>query len=86
MAILATVETTYGEVRELYVRLNNIEASNHGVAAVALFRGYISSDAFESGKGFVWERSVEFAPDVSKPLWEQAYAAVKADVPGAMDA
>ena len=78
MAIKATVETSYGEERELYIRLNNIEASNHGVESRALFRGFLSEDAYNSGKQFLWEHTVEFTPDVGKPLWDQAYRALKA--------
>jgi hypothetical protein len=78
MAIKATLETSYGEERELYIRLNNIEASNHGVTSTAMFRGFLSEEAFNAGKQFLWEHTVEFTPDVSKPLWEQAYKALKA--------
>jgi len=77
MAIKTNQTTTYGEICNLYVRLNNTEASNHGVKAVALFRGWLSEDAFKSGKGFVFEKSIEINLDVSKPLWQQAYAALK---------
>ena len=77
MAIQATVETTFGERRDLYIRLNNVEASNHGVAATALFRGFASKDAYAAGKQFMWEHAVEFAPDVALPLWTQAYSALK---------
>lgn len=77
MAIKAKTETSYGETRELYIRLNNVEASNHGVKATALFRGFFSKKAFEDGKSFVWERQVEFDADVSQPLWSQAYAALQ---------
>lgn len=77
MAITAILTTSYGESRELYVRLNNLEASNHGLQATALFRGFISKDAFDAGKGYVWEREVSFAPDVAGNLWPQAYAALK---------
>lgn len=78
MAIAVTVRTQFGEDREVYVRLNNIEASNHGVAASALFRGYLSRAAYESGAHYVWECSIEFAADVAQPLWPQAYAALVA--------
>jgi len=78
MAVKATLVTSYGESRELYVRLNSVEASNHGRPAIALFRGFISGEAFNEGKGYVWEREFEFNPDLSKPLWLQAYEALKA--------
>lgn len=78
MAIAATVRTQFGEDREVYIRLNNVEVSNHGIPAQALFRGFLSREAFESGAHYVWEGSVEFAPDVSEALWPQAYAALVA--------
>ena len=76
MAIKAVVTTPYGEQRELYIRRNNIEASNHGVASHALVRGFISQEAFEAGAHFVWEKEIEFQADVTQPLWQQAYAAL----------
>lgn len=76
MAITATITTQFGEGREVYIRLNNVEASNHGLPAHALFRGFLSKAAFEAGAHYVWERQVEFAPDVSQSLWPQAYAAL----------
>jgi chromosome segregation ATPase len=76
MAIRATVETTFGEERECYIRLNNVEASNHGNMAIALFRGYLSKEAFEARKNYVWEREIEFQADVSQVLWKQAYSAL----------
>lgn len=74
MAIKAKVTTMFGEDREVYIRLNSIEASNHGWASHALFRGFLSKDAFKAGAHYVWEKWIEFTPDVSKPIWEQAYA------------
>ena len=78
MAINSTIETSYGVTIPAYIRLNNIEASNHGVMANALFRGFASKEAFQSGKSYLWEKQIQFSPDVSKPLWEQAYAALLA--------
>lgn len=75
MAILKTVPTQFGEDRELYIRLNNVEVSNHGVKAVALFRGFLSQEAFNNGSHFMYEQVVEFDADVSAPIWGQAYAA-----------
>lgn len=88
MAIHATINTIYGENRPAYIRLNNVEASNHGTRAVALFRGFVSREAFEAGKGFVWEHQVEFTADVSQPIWAQGYAALRAlpEMAGAKDA
>lgn len=80
MAIRAEVETPFGESRELYIRLNNIEASNHGVLATAKFRGFLSEQAYISGSHYLWEKSVEFNADVTKPLWEQAYQELKLNI------
>lgn len=77
MAINATVETIHGEERELYIRLNNLEASNHSATSFAKFRGFISREKFESGANYLWELDVEFNADVTKPLWDQAYSALK---------
>lgn len=77
MAIKATLETSHGEARELYIRLNNVEVSNHGVQASALFRGFLSKDAFDAGKGYVWELEIRFSATVDEPLWKQAYEALK---------
>lgn len=74
MAILATVETNYGEDRELYIRINNVEVSNHGVKASALIRGFASKEAFENKKHYMYEETIEFDADVSGNLWEQAYS------------
>lgn len=75
MAILASVETMFGEERQLYIRVNNIEVSNHGVNARALFRGYASKDSFDEAKHYMFEQSLEFKADVGGNLWEQAYLA-----------
>lgn len=77
MAILATVTTDHGEERELYIRLNNMEASNHGVTSFAKFRGFVSQEAFAAGAHYLWERDVEFTANVATPLWQQAYEALK---------
>ena len=77
MAIKAIVETVHGEERELYIRLNDIEASNHGVRSIAKFRGFISQEKFEAGANYLWERDIEFVADVTQPLWGQAYQALK---------
>ena len=74
MAIKATITTSFGEDRECYIRLNNVEASNHGVPAKALFRAFLSKEAFDGGSNFVAEFDVEFEADVSQLLWSQAYA------------
>jgi hypothetical protein len=79
MAYIAETTTEYGESRTLYIRLNNVEVSNHGVAALATFRGFASAEAFEAGARFMQEWTVEFLADVSLPIWPQAYAALKAE-------
>lgn len=77
MATKAIVETVHGEYRELYIRLNNIEAGNHDEKSSAKFRGFISQEKFEAGANYLWEHDVEFMADVSQPLWGQAYQALK---------
>lgn len=76
MAIKSEIDTSMGERRECYTRLNNLEVSNHGAPAVALFRSYLSREAFEKGAHYVAEFTVEFEADVTGNLWEQAYAAL----------
>lgn len=76
MATLQTVQTLYGEARELYIRLNNVEVSNHGVTSWAKFRGFASEEAFQNGGKYLWEEDIEFTADVSEPIWPQAYAAL----------
>ena len=87
MAIKALIETLFGDKQECYIRLNNIEVSNHGSKSIALFRGYLTKEAFEKGKHFVFEKTIEFDVNVSTPIWEQAYSAVKTDeeLTGAVD-
>lgn len=81
MAIKATVIDSFGEERSLYIRLNNVESSNHGVASTAKFRGFISQQAFIDKCHYLWESDIAFDADVSRPLWPQAYAALKAEYP-----
>ena len=82
MAILVKVLTVYGEERELYIRLNNTEVSNHGVKSTALFRGFLSKDAFDAGSHFMFEKQVEFNANVTGQIWMQAYAVLKEDIGG----
>jgi hypothetical protein len=78
MAVKATLPTSFGEDRDLYIRLNSIEdAQNHGLPTVARFRGFLSKEAFEGGAAFVWEREISFDADLDRPFWEQAYEALK---------
>jgi len=80
MAIQATVNTEYGEARNLYIRLNNIEASNHGVPCNVKFRGFVSQEAFKEGSRYLWEVDIEFIADVALSLWTQAYDALKREI------
>lgn len=77
MAIQATVNTVYGESRNLYIRLNNMEASNHGEPCNVKFRGFVSQEAFREGSRYLWEVNIDFFADVTLPLWVQAYDALK---------
>lgn len=81
MALLATVETTYGESRELYIRLNNFEQlANHGVPVVARFRGYADQEAYNDGKPYIYEQVVEFAADAPAAPWPLAYGMLAAQL------
>lgn len=80
MAIIATVKTSLGEDRELYIRLNNVETSNHGERSTAKFRGFLSQEAYQVGANYAWEQDVEFMADVTLPLWMQAYQALKSEL------
>lgn len=88
MALVANLETLYGETRQLYVRINNVEASNHGQPAYILVRGFLSREAFEAGKHYVWEQQYEFQASVADPLWAQGYVHLKSlpEFAGAADA
>lgn len=77
MAISAFINTSFGERRMCYIRINNIEASNHGAPATALLRAFLSREAFDSGAHYVMEKNIEFVADVSRPLWIQAYEHAK---------
>lgn len=81
MAILTEIETNTGEVKELYLRVNNIDVSNHGVKALALIRGFISEDAFKGGKCYAHEEEIEVSVDVKTPVWDQVYAKLKEAYP-----
>lgn len=85
MAIKATVKTMHGEYRELYIRLNNISVSNHGQPSNALFRGFISKDAFDSKAHYIHEETMSFNTDVALPIWEQAYTELKIKYPESED-
>jgi hypothetical protein len=77
MAIVAKVETRFGEERELYIRLNHFDQlANHGVPARAVFRGYASEEAFQNGAEFMFEQAVEFPADAPSAPWKAAYAAL----------
>lgn len=75
MAKQLTYELPNGLTVTGYVRLNNFQTISK-TEAVALFRAFASAEAFKAGKNFVDEFEVSFAPDVTRSLWEQAYAAL----------
>lgn len=77
MALSAKIETSFGEKRAAYVRVNSMIISNHGVASLVLYRGYLSEEAFKGGSSFVWELEVQIDLDVSLPIWNQAYSHLK---------
>lgn len=77
MAITVNLETNFGEVRNLYVRLNSISANNHGATSTALFRGYGSQQMFRDGAPVLWEREIELMVNASGYVWKQAYLALK---------
>lgn len=78
MGVTANLTTSYGETRGLYVRVNSLSTSNHGVSSNVLFRGYISQEHFQAGGGYVWEMEMDFMVDVSGQIWSQAYESLKA--------
>lgn len=78
MALLVTMDTVLGKDKPIYVRVNTLTLSNHGVEAPALLRGFASEEDYRSGAPFVWEREFNVSPiDVSMPLWPQAYENLK---------
>lgn len=85
MAVTQTLVTEFGENRELYVRVNNLTANNHGEGSTTnhggintvLFRGYYSEEAFRNSGRFVWELEMNVVFDVSLALWPQAYTVLK---------
>lgn len=85
MAVINNLRALSGEDRDLYVRLialesvpNNQPDGTLSVPAAAVFRGFISQDAFKDGGNFVWERTVEFVPKFRGDIRKEAYAALKA--------
>ena len=90
MALEMTVPV-YGEDRNAYVRLNNLQSVSKD-EATALFRAFPSKAMLEQhlsgeveGDIVMAEWEVTFTPDVSLPLWEQAYEAFKTQHPDAVD-
>lgn len=82
MAILARVETHHGEERELYIRLDHFERlNNHGAPALAVFRGYISKEAFDARAAFVWELGIELEANAPEKPWELAYSELQKMTP-----
>ena len=79
MAIKKVVTDIVGRELELYIRLNSVEVSNHGVSSNFLFRGFESKEHFMNGDRFLWEYETTAEIDVSVNIWEQAYALIKDD-------
>lgn len=87
MAIKATVTTKFGEVRELYFRINhNPEVTFDGITPInILLRGYV--DSFENGKLYMWssdESGVELtfpqdSIDLNGNIREQIYTLMMSD-------
>lgn len=77
MALELTMKTPQGEVRRLYVRLIVSEDNNHGEPARALFRSFLTKEAFKAGHHYVHEEEISFHADVDQPLWRQAYDAFR---------
>lgn len=78
MALQAELLTNHGESRSVYIRLNNIDNMTKHTFWNALFRGYISKEAFEGNWGYCWELVVSFKGDENRPAREQAYEALRA--------
>lgn len=86
MALTIKIETNFGEIRELYVRLNSISDISKGTTLEPLFRGYlkeqVNEDSFNysdvtSFPTYVWESTLldlEFIPDINNNIWEQCYS------------
>lgn len=81
MGIITKIETNTGEVKDLYLRVNNIDVNNHGADSLILIRGFISRDAFLAGKHFAHEESLEAKIDVEHLPWDQAYDVLKEKYP-----
>lgn len=78
MAIRATIEDIVNEREALYIRLDHISSvSGDGSTCWARVRGYESRLAFLAKRNLRWEGAFEFIPDITLPLWPQAYAALK---------
>jgi len=79
MGIKARVMTKFGEKRDCYVRINNVDDvqnNKDGTTVKPRLRAYL--DSFENGKPYVWDSveadlKLEFIVDISKPLWDQIY-------------
>lgn len=85
MAILTKVLTEFGEEKELYLRINSAELSNHGVESTALVRGYLSEQAFKDDLRCMYEDIVTCNVDVSRNVWEQFYSELKNKYSSAVD-
>jgi hypothetical protein len=86
MGLLVKKELKNGMQGEFYLRVNNVEASNHNTKNFALVRYYASKEAFDSGKNFIEEDGIEFECACSDNLWEKAYLKLRETYPDAVDA
>lgn len=85
MAIVTDVILNTGETKNLYLRVNNVDASNHGVESKFLVRGFLSEQSFRDGYHYLHEEVINFTPDVSVSLWDQAYSRLKELYPEHVD-
>ncbi|WP_322037188.1 hypothetical protein [Burkholderia cepacia] len=58
--VVGPLRTDYGDEQSLFVRLNHIDGLNdHGAPALATFRGFSSRSAFEDGRRYLWEQTIQ---------------------------
>ncbi len=81
MAIRGTLVTKFGEERECYIRINNVEnAANHGISWQPRLRAYLVDFTIEASPPYVWasiEAGLEIECEVDltipKSSWDQMY-------------
>lgn len=87
MAIRGSVITKFGEERECYIRINNVEnAANHNVKWKPRLRGYLIDFTVEESPAYVWdsiEEGIEISCNIDvslqKSVWTQMYEQIKID-------